>query len=30
MIQTLESLGYLATSRFEKLDLARFKIAIYA
>ena len=30
MIQTLESLGHLATSRFEKLDLARFKIAIYA
>ena len=30
MIQTLENLGYLATSRFEKLDLARFKIAIYA
>ena len=30
MIQALESLGYLATSRFEKLDLARFKLAIYA
>ena len=30
MIQALESLGYLATSRIEKLDLAHFRIAIYA